>query len=68
MRNLVLLAILTVGIFSLGFTSLAEAHPHVTLDLMDMHSHDLLTAEDFAIHTFEQVILFVGQIPNMIFS
>ena len=52
MRNLILLAILTVGIFSIGFTSLAEAHPHATIDLMDMHSHDLLTAEDFVIHTF----------------
>ena len=68
MRTVILLAILTVGIFSLGFTSLAEAHPHSTINLMDMHSHDLLTAEDFVIHTFEQVILFVGQIPNIIFS
>ena len=68
MRNVILLAILTVGIFSIGFTSLAEAHPHVTIDLMDMHSHDLLTSEDFVIHTFEQVILFVGQIPNIIIS
>ena len=68
MRTVILLAILAVGIFSIGFTSFAEAHPHVTIDLMDMHSHDLLTAEDFVIHTFEQVILFVGQIPNIIFS
>ena len=67
MKNLVLLTILTVGIFSIGFTSFAEAHPHTTIDLMDMHSHDLLTGEDFVIHTFEQVILFVGQIQNIIF-
>ena len=68
MRNLILVAILTVGIFSVGFISFAEAHPHATINLMDMHSHDLLTTEDFVIHTFEQVILFVGQIPNIIFS
>ena len=68
MRNLILVAILTVGIFSVGFISFAEAHPHATINLMDMHSHDLLTSEDFVIHTFEQVILFVGQIQNIIFS
>ena len=68
MRNLALLAIFTVGIFSIGFTSFAEAHPHATINLMDIHSHDLLTSEDFVIHTFEQVILFVGQIQNIIFS
>ena len=68
MRNLALVVILTVGIFSIGFTSFAEAHPHATIDLMDMHSHDLLTGENFVIHTFEQVILFVGQIQNIIFS
>ena len=68
MRTVILLAILAVGIFSIGFTSFAEAHPHATVNLMDMHSHDLLTSEDFVIHTFEQVILFVGQIQNIIFS
>ena len=68
MKNLVLVAILTVGIFSLGFTSIAEAHPHATIDLMDTHSHDLYTSEDFVIHTFEHVVLFVGQIHNIIFG
>ena len=68
MRNVILLTILTVSIFSLGITSFAEAHPHTTINLMDTHSHDLLTSEDFVIHTFEQVILFVGQIQNIIFS
>jgi hypothetical protein len=67
-RNVILLAILTVSIFSIGFTSFAEAHPHATIDLMGMHSHDLLTGGDFVIHTFEKVILFVGQIQNIIFS
>ena len=68
MRTVILLAILAVGIFSIGFTSFAEAHPHATVNLMDMHSHDLLTSEDFVIHTFEQVILFVEQIQTIIFS
>ena len=68
MKNLFLFAILTVGIFSLGFTSVAEAHPHITIDLMDTHSHDLYTSEDFVIHTFEHVVLFVEQIQSLIFS
>jgi hypothetical protein len=67
-KNLVLFVILTVGIFSLGFTSIAEAHPHATIDLMDTHSHDLYTTEDFVIHTFEHVVLFVEQIRNIIFG
>ena len=68
MKNLVLIAILAVGIFSLGFTSVAEAHPHATIDLMNTHSHDLYTSEDFVIHTFEQIVLFVGQIQSLIFD
>jgi len=68
LKNLVFIAILTVGIFSLGFTSIAEAHPHTTIDLMTTHSHDLYTSEDFVVHTFEQVVLFVGQIQSLIFG
>jgi hypothetical protein len=68
LKNLVLVAILTVGIFSLGFTSIAEAHPHATMDLMYTHSHVLYTSEDFVIHTFEHVVLFVEQIQNIIFG
>ena len=68
MRNVILLTILTVSIFSLGITSFAEAHPHTTINLMNTHSHDLLTSEDFVIHTFEHVVLFVEQIRNIIFG
>ena len=68
MKNLVLFVILTVGILSLGFTSVAEAHPHITIDLLDTHSHDIYTSEDFVIHTFEHVVLFVEQIQNIIFN
>ena len=46
----------------------ADAHPHVTIELMDTHSHDLYASEDFMIHTYEYVILFVQQIQNIIFS
>ncbi len=68
MKNLVLIAILAVGIFSLGFTSVAEAHPHTTIDLMNTHSHDIYTSEDFVVHTFEHVVLFVEQIQSLIFG
>ena len=68
MKNLVLIAILVVGIFSLGFTSVAEAHPHTTIDLMNTHSHDIYTSEDFVVHTFEHVVLFVEQIQSLIFG
>ena len=68
MKTLVFIAILTLGIFSLGFTSVVEAHPHTTIDLMNTHSHDLYTSEDFVVHTFEQVVLFVGQIQSLIFG
>ena len=68
MKNLVLIAILALGIFSLGFTSVAEAHPHTTIDLMNTHSHDIYTSEDFVVHTFEHVVLFVEQIQSLIFG
>jgi hypothetical protein len=68
LKNLILVAILTVGLFSLGLTSLAEAHPHITIDLMNAHSHEVYTSEDFIIHTFENVALFVAQIQNIIFG
>ena len=68
MKNLVFIAILAAGVFSLGFISVAEAHPHTTIDLMNTHSHDLYTSEDFVVHTFEQVVLFVGQIQSLIFG
>jgi len=68
LKNLVLFTILSIGIFSIGLISMAEAHPHTTVELMNTHSHDLYTAEDFAIHTFEKVVLFVAQIQNLIFG
>ena len=68
LKNLVLFAIFSIGIFSIGLISVAEAHPHATIELINTHSHDLYTTEDFVIHTFEEVILFIDQIQNLIFG
>jgi len=68
LKNLVLLTILSIGIFSIGLISMADAHPHTTIELMNTHSHDLYTAEDFLVHTFEKVVLFVDQIQSLIFG
>ncbi len=67
LSNLPFLAILFVGVFSIGLISMAEAHPHISLEVMNMHSHEVMSSQDFVIHTFEQVILFVGQLQAAIF-
>ena len=67
LSNLPFLAILFVGMFSLGLISMAEAHPHISLEVMNTHSHEVMSSQDFVIHTFEQVILFVGQLQAAIF-
>ena len=63
-----LLGPLVIGVFAIGFASFADAHPHVTIDLMETHSHDLYTSEDFMLHTYEYVVLFVQQIQSIIFG
>ncbi len=67
LKNLVFLTIFFAGIFSIGLISSADAHPHVSLELMDTHSHEILKSQDFVIHTFEQVVLFVSQLQSVIF-
>jgi len=67
LSNLPFLAILFVGVFSIGLISMAEAHPHISLEVMNTHSHNVMSSQDFVIHTFEQVILFVGQLQAAIF-
>ena len=67
LSNLPFLAILFVGVFSIGLISMAEAHPHISLEVMNTHSHEVTSSQDFVIHTFEQVILFVGQLQAAIF-
>ena len=67
LSNLPFLAILFVGVFSIGLISMAEAHPHISLEVMNTHSHEVISSQDFVIHTFEQVILFLGQLQAAIF-
>ena len=67
LSNLPFLAILFVGVFSIGLISMAEAHPHISLEVMNTHSHEVMSSQDFVIHTFEQVILFVSQLQAAIF-
>ena len=67
LKNLPFTAILLVGVFSIGLISMAEAHPHVSLEMINTHSHEVMSSQDFVVHTFEQVILFVGQLQAAIF-
>mgnify|MGYP001177269405 CR=1 FL=1 len=67
LKNLSFAAILLVGVFSIGLISMAEAHPHVSLEMINTHTHEVMSSQDFVVHTFEQVILFVGQLQAAIF-
>ena len=66
LKNMPFAAILLVGVFSIGLISMAEAHPHISLEVMNTHSHEVMSSQDFVIHTFEQVILFVSQLQAAI--
>ena len=66
LKNLLFTTILLVGVFSIGLISMAEAHPHISLEVMNTHSHEVMSSQDFVIHTFEQVILFVSQLQAAI--
>ncbi|GFN40460.1 MAG: conserved hypothetical exported protein [Marine Group I thaumarchaeote] len=62
MRSLVIFGILIAFVIVLGTISIAEAHPHATIDLMESHSHDPHDEnfqENFILHTFEDVIVSV---------
>ena len=67
LKNLLFTTILLVGVFSIGLISMAEAHPHASLEVINTHSHEVMSSQDFVVHTFEQVILFVGQLQSVIF-
>tara|TARA_Y100000593_G_scaffold61656_1_gene114246 strand:- start:883 stop:1092 length:210 start_codon:yes stop_codon:yes gene_type:complete len=67
LKNLLFTTILLVGVFSIGLISMAEAHPHASLEVINTHSHEVMSSQDFVVHTFEQVILFVGQLQAVIF-
>ena len=66
LKNLLFTTILLVGVFSIGLISMAQAHPHISLEVMNTHSHEVMSSQDFVIHTFEQVILFVSQLQAAI--
>jgi len=59
MKSLIILGILMSIAFISGIISTAEAHPHVVIDLMDSHSHNIHDnnfQENFTVHSFEHVI------------
>ena len=62
MKTLVIFGILMAFVIVLGSISMAEAHPHATIDLMESHSHDVHDEnfqENFILHTFQDVIVSV---------
>ena len=64
--------ILATAIIVLSQFSLAEGHPHSTIDLMESHSHDPNDEnfqEEFILHDFEHVIFSVYNfIKNLLFG
>ena len=70
--TLVIFGILIAFVIVLGTFSMAEAHPHVTIDLMESHSHDVHDEnfqENFIVHTFKDVIFSVFDfIKNILFG
>ena len=71
MKSLVF-GVLIAVVFVLGSISIAEAHPHATIDLMESHSHDPNAdnfQEEFFLHDFEHVIFSVYDfIKNILFG
>ena len=72
MKYFVIFGILMAFVIVLGSISIAEAHPHATIDLMESHSHDSHDEnfqENFILHTFEDVIISVFNfIKNILFG
>ena len=72
MKYLAMFGILMAAVLVLGTISMAEAHPHATIDLMESHSHDVTDEnfqEDFIVHAFEEVIFSVFNfIKNILFG
>ncbi len=72
MRTLVIFGILMAFVIVLGTISIAEAHPHATIDLMSSHSHDMHNEnfqENFIVHTFKDVIFSVFDfVKNILFG
>jgi len=72
MKSFVIFGILMAFVIVLGTISIAEAHHHATIDLMESHSHDVHDEnfqENFILHTFEDVIISVFNfIKNILFG
>ena len=72
MKYLAIFGILMAFVIVLGSISMAEAHPHATIDLMESHSHDPHDEnfqENFILHTFQDVIISVFNfIKNILFG
>jgi len=72
MKSFVIFGILMAFVIVLGSISMAEAHPHTTIDLMESHSHDVHDEnfqENFILHTFEDVIFSAFNfIKNILFG
>lgn len=55
-----LFGILLVTVFVIGFVSTVDAHPHITPEMMETHSHilgDKNYEDNFILHDFEHVII-----------
>jgi len=62
MKYPAIFVILFTVVFVLSTLSVAEAHPHATIDLLGSHSHDIHDSnfqEDFVVHKFNEVIFSV---------
>ncbi len=72
MKTFVIFGILMAFVIVLSTISVAEAHPHATIDLMESHSHDVHDEnfqDNFILHTFEDVIVSVFDFfKNILFS
>ena len=72
MKSFVVFGILMVIVIVLGTISMAEAHPHATIDLIESHSHDVHDdnfQENFILHTFQDVIFSAFNfIKNILFG
>ena len=72
MKSLVIFGILMAFVIVLGSISMAEAHPHATIDLIESHSHDVHDEnfqKNFILHTFQDVIISIFDfIKNILFG
>ena len=69
MKYFTVFGILIVSIFVIGMVSTVDAHPHVTIELMESHSHDVNDEnfqEEFILHDFEHVIISIFDFFNRI--